>query len=160
MTQIHQEITVELERILTQGRRQEIIMLVFRLYMDDRNIPFKNHLSLMLATHVDMLRIRVRHGIMCQLYCTFVVLKNYVVSWLSSKTSMHGMPRVGRVGKVKHYTCLIKRASLAHSDMATYSASVVESVTHFCVLENQLTAAPPHITTAPDTDLRSVALLA
>ena len=49
---------------------------------------------------------------------------------------------------------------MAHLDIAMYSASVVESATHFCVLENQLIAAPLHFTTLPDDDLRSVALLA
>ena len=50
-------------------------------------------------------------------------------------------------------TTLVKKASLAHSDMATYSASVVENVTYFCVLETQLTSAPTHITTLLATDL-------
>ena len=46
------------------------------------------------------------------------------------------------------------------SASATYSASVVGSLTHFCVLENQDTQAPPHITNPPETDLLSAALVA
>ena len=43
MTQINQEITVELKSILTQGLRQEISMLAYRRYMNDRNIPIKTN---------------------------------------------------------------------------------------------------------------------
>ena len=42
----------------------------------------------------------------------------------------------------------------------TYSASDVERMTHFCVLENKHTHAPPHVIAPPNTDLLSVALLA
>ena len=122
-------------------------MLVFRRYMNDHNMPIKNQLSQMMVAHVDMIRIRVRHGVLCQLYYTLVVLKNF-----------HARNSASRQNKTPHMP--YKKASMAHSDMATYSASVVESVTPFCVLENQFTAAPPPVTTPPDTDLRSVALLA
>ena len=50
--------------------------------------------------------------------------------------------------------------SIMTSAGATYSASVVESVTHFCVLENQTTQAPPHITNPPETGLLSAVTLA
>ena len=46
------------------------------------------------------------------------------------------------------------------SASATYSASVGDSVTHFSVLENNDTQAPPHITSPPETDLLSAATLA
>ena len=148
-SKIHQEITVKLKCVLTQGDRQEISMLVFRCDMNAYNIPIKKQLShQMMVTHVDMLRIRVRHGVLCQLYCTLVVLKNFHAWYTTS--------RQNKTSHMPHKKSLF--GTLRH--MATCSASVVESVTHFCVLENQLTAAPPHITTPPDTDLRSVALLA
>ena len=77
-SKIHQEITVKLKCVLTQGDRQEISMLVFRCDMNAYNIPIKKQLShQMMVTHVDMLRIRVRHGVLCQLYCTLVVLKSF-----------------------------------------------------------------------------------
>ena len=76
---------------------------------------------------------------------------------LSSNTGMHGIPTSGNI---KRQTCLEKSTSLAMSPSATYSASVMESMTNFCVLENQLTHAPAHITNPPDTDLLSAALLA
>ena len=76
---------------------------------------------------------------------------------LSSNTGMHGIPTSGNI---KRQTCLQKSTSLAMSPSATYSASVMESMTNFCVLENQLTHAPAHITNPPDTDLLSAALLA
>ncbi|CAB1117408.1 unnamed protein product [Ectocarpus sp. CCAP 1310/34] len=70
---------------------------------------------------------------------------------------MHGMTTCGNM---KRQICLKNKISFTSSPSATYSASVVESVTHFCVLENQDTAPPPHVTIPPDTDLRSAALLA
>ena len=57
MTQIHQETTVELKRILTQGLRQDISMPVCRRYMDDHNIPVKKQLSQMMMAEVDRFRI-------------------------------------------------------------------------------------------------------
>ena len=83
MAQIHQEIMMELKSTLTQGLRQEISMLIIRRYMNDHNIPVKKQLSQMMVTHVDLLRIRVRHGVLCQLYCTLVVLKN-VHAWYAA----------------------------------------------------------------------------
>ena len=76
---------VELKSILTQGLRQEISMLVFRRYMNDHNMPIKNQLSQMMVAHVDMIRIRVRHGVLCQLYCTLVVLKNFHALFAASR---------------------------------------------------------------------------
>ena len=83
MAPINQEITVELKRIFTQGLCQEISMLAFRRYVNDHNISIKTQLSQMMVTHVDLLRIRVRHGVLCQLYCTLVVLKN-VHAWYAA----------------------------------------------------------------------------
>ena len=51
-------------------------------------------------------------------------------------------------------------ASLVVSASAACAASVVERVSHFCVLENQHTHTCGHITAPPETDLRWVALLA
>ena len=85
MTQIHQEITVELKSILTQRIRQEISMLVFRRYMNGRNITAKNELFQMMVTHVDMHRIRARYGVLCHLYCTLVVLKNFHALFAASR---------------------------------------------------------------------------
>ena len=82
--------------------------------------------------------------------------ENCKAPWLSSKTAKHGIPLPGIM---KHQTCLKNNDYFTASPRATYSASEVESVTYFCVLENQHTHAPPHIIAPPDTDLLSVALL-
>ena len=50
--------------------------------------------------------------------------------------------------------------SLLHSAMATYSASIEDRATLFCVLYRYITQAPANTTIAPETDRRSVALLA
>ena len=76
---------------------------------------------------------------------------------LFSKTVMHIVPNLG---KIKLHTYRKNIASLIVSASATYSVSVVESVTHFWVLENQHTHAPAHIIAPPETDLLSAALLA
>ena len=75
---------------------------------------------------------------------------------LSSKTVMHAEPRPG---KIKLHTYRKKIISSMVSASATYSASVVESVTHLWVLENQHMHAPAHMTAPPETDLLSVVLL-
>ena len=70
---------------------------------------------------------------------------------------MHWRPALGERNV---HTCLIKSTFFILSAKATSSTSEVERVTHFCVPENQQTAAPPHITTPPEMDYLSVALLA
>lgn len=65
---------------------------------------------------------------------------------LSSKALMHGTPPFGYR---KHQTHIpLKNASLTLCRIETYYALVVDRVTHFCVLDNQITAPPPptHIT--------------
>ena len=71
---------------------------------------------------------------------------------LSSNTGMRGMPTpiyIKRQINRKNDTSLMTSAS------ATYSASVAESVARFCVVTNQATQTPAHITTPPDADLLS-----
>ena len=76
---------------------------------------------------------------------------------MSSKIGKHGIPLPGGM---KQDTCLKNDNYFIVSSRATYSASDVESVTHFCVLENQHTHAPLHIIASPDTNLLAVDLLA
>ena len=76
--------------------------------------------------------------------------------WLSLKTEKDGMILLGNI---KRQICLKSNYSFTASPRATYSASEVERLTHFWVLENQDTLVPPHmITPPPDTDHLSVAL--
>ena len=83
--------------------------------------------------------------------------ESYTSPWLSLKTGKHDIPLPGNM---KRHTCLKNNNSLTASPRATYSASDVERVAHYCVLENQHTYAPAHIIAPPDTDRLSVALLA
>ena len=68
--------------------------------------------------------------------------KSCTAPWLSSKIGKHGIPLPS---SMKRHVCLRNNNFFTASPRATYSASDVESVTHFCVLENQHTHAPPHI---------------
>ena len=77
--------------------------------------------------------------------------------WLSSKSRKHG---ISLPGITKRQTYLKSNNSFAASPRATYSASDVERVTHFQVLENQHTHVSPDIIAPFDTDLLSIALLA
>ena len=72
---------------------------------------------------------------------------SYTAPSLSSDTDVRG---VLAVGNIKRQSCLRNRTSSMTSARATYSASVVDSVTQFCVLENHDTQAPPHITSPPE----------
>ena len=76
---------------------------------------------------------------------------------LSSKPVTHDVPKPG---EIKFHTYRRKIISLIVSASATYSASVVESVTHFWVLEKQHKHAPAHVIALPETQLLSSALLA
>ena len=94
---------------------------------------------------VDVLRVRVGDRVDRQLNRTVVDLK----------TRMNGSPKSG---KRKRHTDRRKSASLKPSAIAAYSASLEESVEHFCVLEIHWMAAPPHITAPADTDFFLVSL--
>ena len=52
---------------------------------------------------------------------------------LSSETGMHG---ITTSDNMEHYTRLRNNTPFITSASVTYSASAVERVTHFCVLEN------------------------
>ena len=65
-----------------------------------------------------------------------------------------------REGTMNDDTAFTNSPSLTPSPSATYSASVVESVTIFCVLLEHLTVELPTVTTTPDTDLLSSAFSA
>lgn len=87
-------------------------------------------------TSMDVLRVRVRYRL------------------LSSKTGKHDIHLLP--GSIKR----LKNNSFTVLSRATYFTSVGERAKYFCVLETQLTQAPPHKITPRETDLLSVALLA
>lgn len=120
MTQSHQDITVEQKRICTQEGfvRKSGCWYSDDMCMDDHHIPVESDFCQMMMMHVDMLR----HGILCQRYCTLVALKN-----------LHAWYAVSRKSKTR-LVCNKK----SHSDMAECLASVVESVTHSCVRQTSL----------------------
>ena len=62
-----------------------------------------------------------------------------------------------REGTMNDNTAFTKSPYLTPSPSATYSASVVESVTIFCLLLDQLTVELPTVTATPGTDLLSSA---
>ena len=100
-----------------------------------------------MVSHVDVREFRRAHRVLCQIPRPLVILENRDACLTKTR-------------KKKHNTYLKNIASFMVSASATYSASVVECVTRFCVLENQHTLAPAHITASPEIDLLSVALLA
>ena len=126
---------------------QEVCMLLLRLYVANANLPLKNKFPQKMVSHVDVFRVRRTHWLLCEVPCPLVILENRI-------------SRLPKARKIKLHTHRMNIASLMVSASATYSASVVESVTHFCVLENQHTHAPAHIIAPPETDLLSVALMA
>ena len=125
---------------------QKIGMLKKGWYVNDRYLLPSYH----------FVRKWCRTSMYLELELVMVFCASCTAPSLSSNTGMHGIPTSGNI---KRQTCLEKSTSLAMSPSATYSASFVESVTHSCVLDNQLTHAPPHIINSPETDVLSAALL-
>ena len=74
----------------------------------------------MIVTHVDILRTRVHHG--CGGFPS-------IVHHLGCPQIYSYMLSMPWAGKVKHYASLAKKTCLAQTDVATYSVSVVKSVT-------------------------------
>lgn len=93
-------------------------MFVRRLHVDHLYLLLPHQLSKEMVAHVDVPRLRVGNDIVCQLNRSLIVLK----------TGMHGTPAPG---SKKPHTCLGKQIFFVTSPNATYSASVVDKVTHF-----------------------------
>ena len=75
-THVHYEVPVKTEGVLGKGFRQEIGVLVLRLYVRDFKLSVLDMLSQEVVAHVDVLRVRVGDRVDCQLNRTAVVLKN------------------------------------------------------------------------------------
>lgn len=101
------------------------------------------------VSHTDGLRVQRTHWVLCQIFSPTISMKIAVMQ-VGTKS--------GR--KKLHAYRILHIASLMMSASATCSASVVESVSHLCVLEKQQSYAPAHITDRPKPELLSVALLA
>lgn len=95
---------------------------------------------------INVLRIRRNIRLLRQAYHNLNILEN-LYTW-HTILEHHKTPNI-----------LSQVASFTLFAIAKYSAFLVESVTH-CVLENRLTAEPPHDTTPSDTDFLFIALLA
>ena len=119
-------------------------MLILRRGMIYADVPLADKLSQEVMTNIDVFEFEFDTG-------SFESCK---APWLSSKIGKHGIPLPGIM---KRQACLKINNFFTASPRATYSASEVERVTHFCVLENQHTHAPAHIIVPSDTDLLSVA---
>ena len=70
------EVPVKTEGVLGKGFRQELGVLVFRLYVQDFKLSILNMLSQKMVTHIDVFRVRVRHGVNCHLDRTLIILEN------------------------------------------------------------------------------------
>ena len=84
-THVHDKRSCESGRRPWQGFRQEIGVLIFRLYVRDVKLSVLDMFSGGVITHIDVLRIRVEHRVNRHLDRTL----------LSSKTWMHGSPKSG-----------------------------------------------------------------
>ena len=115
--------------ILGKGFRQEIGVLVRRMYVRDFKLSVLAMFSQEVVPHVDVLRVRVGDRNDRQLNRTVVVLKNLDEC-------------IPKSGKRKRHMDRRKRASLKPSAIATYSVSLEGSVVHFCVLEIHWMAVP------------------
>ena len=70
------EVPVKTEGVLGKGFRQKLGVLVFRLYVQDFKLSILNMLSQKMVTHIDVFRVRVRHGVNCHLDRTLIILQN------------------------------------------------------------------------------------
>ena len=92
-------------------------MLVLRRYVENLDLLPFYQLPQKMVPYVYVLRIGIGDRMLCDLN-----------PLLSSNKGMHGIPALGNM---KRQTCLKNKISFATSDIATYSACVVDSVTHF-----------------------------
>ena len=94
------------EGVLGKEFRQEVGVLVIRLYVRDFKLSIRNMLSQKVVTRIDVFRVRVRHGVNCHVDRTLIILENW----------MHGSPKLD---SRKRHTCRKKSASLKPSVIAT-----------------------------------------
>ena len=70
------EVPVKTEGVFGKGFRQELGVLVYRLYVRDFKLSILNMLSKKMVTHIDVFRVRVRDGVNCHLDRTLIILEN------------------------------------------------------------------------------------
>ena len=62
--------------VLCKGFRQEVSVLVLDFTCEIFKLSILNMLSQKMVTHINVLRVRVRHGVNCHLDRTLMVLEN------------------------------------------------------------------------------------
>ena len=82
-------------------------------------------------------------AIFCKLDCTRIVFRNL------DRLDNGSVLNIVQYPPSKPFSRMV-------SDKLTYSLSVLDKVTHFCVLENHATAVIPYVTIPPDILLRLV----
>src|SRR5438105_12396334 len=96
------------------------------------NITLSNNISNIVVPHINMLCSFIKHLIFCKTDST-LLSQNIVVQDVTPQSSV--------------YKPLNQIASLHASEIAIYSASVVDKATIACKLAFQLTAQPPMVKT-------------
>ena len=148
---VHHKIPVKTKNWTGKCPRQEVCVLLLRLYGDNVKLFPEYELSEEVVPNVDVCRIRRAHRVISQVPCPLVVLKNSdaCITKARQNKPLHA-PQENHLFDVV-CQCYV---------LGFCGRKRHESVTHFRVLENHHTNAPAHMTAPPETDLISLALLA
>ena len=137
---IHHKVTMHAKCLPVQRFGEKASMPHVRPHMNDSKLPIRYALPKKVVVNVYVLRVWRGGRIIGQAQRAYVILENGSAPYVAIRKDKLQMYRK-------------KIASLNPLAIATYSASVEDNFTLFCVLEKNDTQAPSHITTPPETDL-------
>ena len=118
--QVHHKVTVKTKRFRVQWFGQKINLLFFRRHVYNLELLISDTLSKEVKADINVLTVGSSHRVVRQVYRPLVILLHRGISNIAIR---------------KNETPRIKIVSRIPVAIATYSASVVDSVIHFCVVE-------------------------
>ena len=74
-TNVHYKVPVKMKGVLGKGFREEVGVLVLRLYVLNFKLSIVNMLLQKMVTHIYVFRVRVRHEVNCHLDRTLTILE-------------------------------------------------------------------------------------
>ena len=128
-----------LNPLLANSVGENVRMLTFRPKVLNGQVYLPLRLALDVVPSVDVLTVRQAQWGLERVYRPLILFSN-------------SNARRSQTGHQKTNTPLTLRSSFAPSAISTYSASVVNRATHFCVDENHDTSPPPQQTATPETE--------
>ena len=146
LPQVHHKVTAETKRFRVQCLGQKNSMLFFRTHVYNLQIPVSDSLQKEVMVNINVLTIRSSHRVVRQVYPPLVIIHHRGTSNIA--IGKHETP------DIPHETVLANSRGRRH---VVRLLSTQRDAFPCATVNRHDTQAPAHITTPPETDLRSLA---